>query len=109
MEAIFIPPPPGYRLLYLEKNSAQFGALNTGANWSQGWGFTFNKSISWTSVIPISIAQGNDGVLTNVSPQSGTTGKVQAYNIRNATVAAQLIRVYFLVKTDDLDLTVSWS
>lgn len=109
MEAIFTPPPPGYRLLYLEKNSAQFGALNSGANWSQGWGFTFNKDVSWTSVIPISIAQGNDGVLTNVTPQSSKAGKVQAYNIRNTTVAAQLIRVYFLVETGDMELTVSWS
>lgn len=95
-----------WRLLYLEKQTVAFGPVNTGANFLQGWGFTFNHDISWPKTLPVALVQA-DGVEAHVAPVSNTAGKLTATNVRNSTVAAAIARLYIL--TQDPTLTVAWS
>lgn len=95
-----------WRLLYLDFMSLAFGALNTGANYSQGKGFTFSKAISWQTTACFSLTQ-SDNIESHVVPISNTAGKVQATNMRNVNQPACIIRVYIL--TQDPTLTVRWS
>lgn len=100
-------PGTKWYLLYLEYTpDTAWGALNTGANYSQGKGFVFNKEVGWGSGIFYTATVQTDMVLAHIVPISGTTGKVQTLNVRNATVNAALVRVYFLVQ--DPTITVAW-
>lgn len=95
-----------WRLLYLEKQTVAFGPTNTGSNYSQGWGFTFNHAVSWQTIVPVALVQ-VDGIEAHVAPISNTSGKVTALNMRNTTIAASIARLYIL--TQDPTLTVAWS
>lgn len=95
-----------WRLLYLDKQTLAFGPINTGSNYGQGWGFTFNHAISWPTILPVALVQA-DGIEAHVAPVSNTAGKVTASNTRNSTVAASIVRLYIL--TQDPTLTVAWS
>lgn len=95
-----------WRLLYLEKQTLAFGPINTGSNYSQGWGFTFNHNISWQTTVPVALVQ-VDGIEAHVVPISNTAGKLTATNMRNTTIAASIARLYILTK--DPTLTVAWS
>lgn len=89
---------------YIPHNA--WGALNTGANFSQGKEFTFNKSISWTGIFFTATVQ-TDAIQAHIVPLSDTSAKVVTINPRNTTINPQIVRVYFLVK--DPDITISWS
>lgn len=95
-----------WRLLYLEKQTVAFGPINTGSNYSQGWGFTFNHAVSWQTILPVALVQ-VDGIEAHVAPISNTAGKLTATNMRNTTIAASIARLYIL--TQDPTLTVAWS
>lgn len=95
-----------WRLLYLEKQTLAFGPINTGSNYSQGWGFTFNHAVSWQTIVPVALVQ-VDGIEAHVAPISNTAGKLTATNMRNTTIAASIARLYIL--TQDPTLTVAWS
>ena len=83
-----------------------WGALNTGANFSQSKTFTFNKRVSWTGIFFTAIAQ-TDVIHAHIVPVSDTSGKVATINLRNTTINPQIVRVYFLLT--DPDITISWS
>lgn len=95
-----------WRLLYLEKQTVAFGPINTGSNFSQGWGFTFNHAVSWQTMVPTALVQ-VEGIEAHVAPVSNTSGKLTATNMRNTTIAASIARLYILTK--DPTLTVAWS
>ena len=82
-----------------------WGALNTGANFSQGKAFTFSKRVSWAGIFFTATVQ-TDGIHAHIVPLSDTSAKVITINLRNTTVNPQIVRVYFLVK--DPDITISW-
>lgn len=108
-ESIIQRDDPGTKwyLRYLEWTpSTSWGAVNTGANYSQGKGFVFNKTVSWGSGIFFSSTVQTDSIESHVVPISDTRGKVQTINVRNTSVAAAIVRVYFLVQ--DPTITVSW-
>jgi len=101
-------PGTKWYLRYLEYTpSTSWGALNTGANYSQGKGFVFNKPISWGTTIFYTATVQTDMIFAHIVPTSDTAGKVQTINVRNTTVNAALVRVYFLVT--DPTVTVSWA
>ena len=100
---------PGTRwyLKYLEYiPDTAWGALNTGANFSQAKAFTFNKSISWTGIFFTTTVQ-SDAIHAHIVPLNGTSAKVTTVNLRNTTINPAIVRVYILVK--DPDITISWS
>lgn len=101
-------PGTKWYLRYLEYTpDTSWGALNTGANYSQGKGFVFNKSVSWGTGVFYTCTVQTDMILAHIVPTSDTAGKVQTINVRNTTVNAALVRVYFLVT--DPTVTVSWA
>lgn len=100
-------PGTKWYLKYLEYTpDSAWGALNTGANFSQGKAFTFSKSISWQEIFFTATVQ-TDAIQAHIVPLSDTSAKVATINLRNTTINPQIVRVYFLVK--DPDITISWS
>lgn len=83
-----------------------WGAVNSGANFSQAKYFTFSKAVSWTGIFFTATVQ-SDTVHAHIVPVNSLEGKVISVNMRNTAAAVAIVRVYFLV--NDPDVTVSWT